>query len=603
MGKPLDLSKFKVARSGEKHTVLKHPEGHEITIFHNKLSKPVKEQLDKLPKYDEGGQVSPPTTIDKDKAKQVSDSFKKALGFASGTPEGTVGDYVEEKPIPVPASQLEANYSAENDAAQGTAPQGNEGQSWADQIGSEIPNVDPNAPIAPEGGISDPSHAHLAEAVKNLSSKFVSAPSQGMMPEAPKAMAPKQIMDPGTPQGGLVEQAQADVGLANQAENAAAQNIQQSQAKNAEIYGQKSEQLQQLHQKYEEIGNNLHQKYEDLAAQVSQGHIDPNQWWSSKSTGSKVLTAIGMLFAGAGAGASGHPEMVSKIIDDSINREIDAQKSNLNNKNTLLGKYMEMYNSLPQAEAAARLTLEASTEGLINQQAAKLNSQNAINMATIMSTQRRLNIYPQFDGLAKGQAMMGMYQNMGKGQPSSGESAYQQKLQDLSVLAPERYKIEEAKYLPGVGVAAKPVPEDVHKKLTVAKDLSEKLAALENFSRNNQGTIFDQKILNTGKAMAADASSALRLAQEQGVFKPSDQHFIESMIPKDPSAFFANYRTIPKYQTIRKLNDQSLNGYLKAYGVKPFEDQQSSQNQAAMAWLKTNPDHPKAAEVRKKLGI
>lgn len=657
----LDLSKFKKVRSGEKHTVLRHPSGHEITVFHSKLGPELKQSLDKLPMMAEGGEVeendsfapikkafqnafkkpeptptpgptreeqyqktrernanqfgsnyadggTPTPQPTQDPRQAAQDSMRKAFHFKSGGAP-IVGDEQQ-----VQASPLEAQYAAENSAAAdpqvSSDPRMSEGEQWAKDIGNEMSQ---EAPIAPE----DNSHAHLAEAVKNLSQKFIGVTPQPAAPQQDvqqpsqlgSEQAPQQVQDPGAPQGSFAQQAVKDVNVANQAENAAAGNIQQAQAQNAETYGHQSEQMQQLHHKYEEIGNHIHQKYEDLSDQVAKGHIDPNHWWSSKSTGSQILTAIGMMFAGAGGGASGHPEMAQQAINTAIDRDIDSQKHDLQNKNTLLGKYMEMYNSLPQAEAAARVTMQAATEGLINQHAAKLGSANAMNTATMANAQRRQQLLPQMEGLAKGQAMSNMYESMGKpsGPIGDAEAAHQKMLSDLAILNPERYKIEEAKYLPGIGVSSKPMPEKVVDEITARKDLSEKLAELENFSREHSGTTLDRKIVNQGAALARNVQDAYRRGNAQGVFKESEKNFVEKSISSDPTEYFAKIRTIPGYQTVRKMNDDTIGHYQKAYGVTPFSSsnrqQSGGQNQEAMDWLKANPNDPRAAAVKQKLGL
>lgn len=417
---------------------------------------------------------------------------------------------------------------------------------------------------------------------------------------APYDSGPNQVPDPGAPKGSLLSQAKQDVNLANRAETAAAGNTQTSQAQNSQIYGKEASGMQDINQKYQQIGNDIHQRYQALADQVASGQIDPNHWWDSKSTGSKIFTAIGMILTGAGSQAG-------QSIDDAINRDIDAQKSNLNNKQTLLGKYMDMYKSLPEAEAAARLTMHAATEGLINQQAAKLGSQNAINAATINNVQRRKDLVGSAESLAHSQAMMGMYGSMGKpSQGGSEEQQFQQKLNNEAVLAPERYKIDEAKYLPGIGVAAKPVPDAVVDKLNASHDLANKLAQLENFSRehSNLKDVATPSVQQTGHALANDVINSYRTATHQGVFKEADQDFLEKGFPMDPTVLFAQYRTLPSYRELRKLTNDSINVYHKAYGVKPFNGAgQGGQNQDAMNWLKANPNDPRAAAVKQKLGM
>lgn len=45
----IDLSKLKKIESGDKHTILEHPNGHSIKIAHHGLSKEMKKQLDEIP--------------------------------------------------------------------------------------------------------------------------------------------------------------------------------------------------------------------------------------------------------------------------------------------------------------------------------------------------------------------------------------------------------------------------------------------------------------------------------------------------------------------------------------------------------------------------
>ena len=348
----------------------------------------------------------------------------------------------------------------------------------------------------------------------------------------------------------------------------------------------------------------LHQNFEDTAKQVQQGAIDPNQWWNGtadnpRSTGSKILTAIGMLFGGAGIGVSGHPELASQAIDTAVNREIDSQKANLQNKQNLLSKYLEMYNNLPMAENAARLTMNAGIEGMINQHAAQLGSANAINTATMANAQRRTDLLPHLTGLAQGQVMQQMYQNMmptsgaqgaqGPQGPTSGaqgdqgpqnsggiggmspdEAQFKHQLQNMRILNPEVGKELESKYLPGVGIASRQVPETLVEQLAARKDLSDKLAQLENFADQNSGTIFNRAIVNQGTALAQSAQDAYRQANKQGVFREAEKEFVNSMLNKDPTAFFTGYRHVPGYIQLRKSNNDTLKQYYKAYGIQPF---------------------------------
>lgn len=56
--------------------------------------------------------------------------------------------------------------------------------------------------------------------------------------------------------------------------------------------------------------------------------IDPNRYWADASTGQKVLAGIGLLFGAMGAAHDGVNKSVG-IINQAIDRDIDAQKANL----------------------------------------------------------------------------------------------------------------------------------------------------------------------------------------------------------------------------------------------------------------------------------
>lgn len=610
MGK-LDLSKFKKVRSSEKHTVLRHPEGHEITIFHKALSKPVKAELDKL-EMAEGGTAGNPKLQqaykkpDKEQAleaKQRQEQMPAVQHFAKGGPvtdpdtvnaiRTSVGGKPTPSPTPPDNSTVEPKYDSNEDPKR--------------------KDVRASYGYA-NGGPVDMSHAHLSEAVKHLAQKFaggsmddngdpapveqqfnMTAPENLSVPLVAKASAPMESgggmnpTDPAVPEspispaptGTLYEQSQKNTEAANKAEMGAAQNTQAAQQQEANIYGKQAQSMADLGTKYEQSMDDMHSKFNSVASQVEKGHIDPNHWWSSKSTGSQVLTAIGMMFGGAVGGIGGHPEMASNAINAAIDRDIDAQKADLNNKHTLLGKYMDMYRSLPEAEAATRLTMNAAVEGKIKATAAKLGSQNAVLAAQQAIAGRRMGLTKDAQTLTQGQLMMDSMKGMNQPQHGGNEEdalkANIDRTRQMAAFNPalkERAQEIEDRYLPGIGVTRVAVPpsSSLRPKIASQRDLSNKLALLEQFAKEHGGmkSILDPVAREKGATMAANAQSALRVAQDQGVFKAADQKFIEGMIHGDPTAFLGQYRTIPKYQQIRKDNDDSLKSTYDSLGLKPF---------------------------------
>jgi hypothetical protein len=179
--------------------------------------------------------------------------------------------------------------------------------------------------------------------------------------------------------------------------------------------------------------------------------------------------------------------------------------------------------------------------------------------------------------------MIGMYNNLSNpnGQGSQGsdpESQYQNRMQNMRILNPDLGKDMENKYLPGVGVSRVPVPDKLREELTARSDLSDKLAKLELFSREHSGTVLDKATINEGTTLARNAQDAYRRANAQGVFREAEKDFVEKSINSDPTSFFAKYRTLPGYQTTRKLNNDTIKQFYHAYGIKPFNSPQGNSN-------------------------
>lgn len=69
--------------------------------------------------------------------------------------------------------------------------------------------------------------------------------------------------------------------------------------------------------------------YQSAADEVAKVNttIDPNKFWASKATGSRIFAALGAAMGAMGAALTGGPNYAQQIIDKAVNDDIDAQKS------------------------------------------------------------------------------------------------------------------------------------------------------------------------------------------------------------------------------------------------------------------------------------
>lgn len=206
----------------------------------------------------------------------------------------------------------------------------------------------------------------------------------------------------------LTQQAQAANNQENRAlKNIGAGNVAQN-ASEVQALDAQQKMLQDQAQREEQLGNKYHQDWDNVANQMNP-NIDPNHFWTSQSTPSKLVSAIGFMIAGAGMGLAGHPEAGRQAIDNAINRDIDAQKATYNNQGNILRAYTEHYNNQLAGENALRLQYGAQTENLIKRAAAQNGSSTAMDQANLLIAQNRQKLVGNMAELAKQQAMKSAY--------------------------------------------------------------------------------------------------------------------------------------------------------------------------------------------------
>lgn len=199
-----------------------------------------------------------------------------------------------------------------------------------------------DAPVAPSGvpaategvPIADPNVAQIpAPDDEELiaTSPQVAAPTlmpTGAAPAATPVAAPTATTTP------LLENAIKEKTAALGIEQKEMSKLAQTQQKVLELSLKDQEEYNKdVLQKSQNITTELNAAVQD----VKNGHIDPKAFWANKSTPGKISTVIGVLLSGLGAGASGQENMAMKVLNQEIDRDIDAQKSNMQNKNTLVG--------------------------------------------------------------------------------------------------------------------------------------------------------------------------------------------------------------------------------------------------------------------------
>lgn len=366
----LNLSRFKKTKVTPHYTILRHPSGHTFKIIHNSLTPEHKAEIDALDLHDhpakqlkpaptmmaDGGEAPP---LDPDEVKKFEQGFLgkgKAVGgevAPNSAPDGTtmnnLAGYCEGGDVKRMADggdTSEVNdsipYNPDSPLAKLTA--AIEGKTTGELAGTKLGSV-PN-PTSPGPNIlTDTTMPAQQDQVQELAP----APSQAAATEVQPTPAPMLSDNPASQAALTGDIGQITAGMGQEARAA------QAEAKNnVDVANTLQGSIDTLRTQHEESQQKVNALYDNIMGEVAGGKIDPNHFLSSRDTGTKIQNAIGMVLSGIGSGLTGQQNMAAQFINNSIDRDIAAQASNINNQKSLLGFLDSHLNNLNASTAMAK---------------------------------------------------------------------------------------------------------------------------------------------------------------------------------------------------------------------------------------------------------
>lgn len=340
-----------------------------------------------------------------------------------------------------------------------------------------------------------------------------------------------------------------------------------------------------------------------------------NDYWENKSTGDKVLAGIAIMLGGIGGQMQGDKSnRALDIINKAIEVDLDTQKNNIANqlnlaemseKGIAAAKAQQdylvnnvnlvkeaAYGNIAEKYAAAAAKRGVSEQGLVSdisyqallkkQNEAKMEYEKGLRRTIDSSTQRQVteSLDPmasekptEGQGKARGYAsrMVGAVKNYDKigGISPTGADAIRKHMIESYIESKDATGALKWVLKPG----AKPLPSGLSENDRLA------WGALEDFSRAN-------------------------LRKESGAVIGRDE-FMDELNQIMPSA-----GDTPKtIQAKRKLMSQKLAATAQEVGrakvnipSEPKGPQLSDEDKAALNWANTNPNDPRAAEIKRSLG-
>lgn len=304
-----------------------------------------------------------------------------------------------------------------------------------------------------------------------------------------------------------------------------------------------------------------------LKTDIATQKIDPTRVWSNMSTGNRVMAAISIFLGGVAGGMQGTDNKALGIINNAIDKDIDAQKAELGKKQNLLSINLQKYRNIQDAAAATKAQLMAVTQAQVAATAAKAGSQQALTAAKMFQGQTELEMGKLKMQLAASQMTQAKL-NDPRGLSPQEAMKMDDKIKSQLVQLPngnyyQAFNEQGAESIKKLQTALFPIKSLVKQ----ANEFMDKGGTLPLSQRNAQAQRLEKSIL-----------VELKNLYVLGALSEGDRDIIDPLVPSLGDFFQAKSRDA--LQTINQQVDNKLNAVYSANipGLNPMGRQSREQS-------------------------
>lgn len=583
----LNLKAFKKIDSNDKHTILQSEKGHMIKIAHGGLTKEFKKHLDDLPLHRAKGGMSGPS------------NKSKATPQAAYTPPKEAKNAYTEPDNQGASGMKDVVLAAMERKAPPFGPLGSPQYHSPPCINPSCKSFGRPHPNCRCYGGKMGMYGGYAEGGKVETFCSINRPHE----ESCEYYKPKMLSDGGSP----VEDAPGEPLSYDQAQAENQQVPQEPQMPEASSPVE-SAQVAQPQQPTEEIAQVKKVTPQDVAGEttrallteaknmgndINNGHVQPKTYhdlFADKSLLGKVGSIFSVLVGGMGSGLTHQPNAALQMMDNEINRDLDAQKTNVQNKQNYiklagdqLSKMsevtgMNLNNDLNRRNlawsAASRAALHKFTDTVMKLPEGSPQRQQGLMALSIMAQgidKKEADIFSQ-SGIAQAQAEMAGAGNAGAPNTTFMKSG---------MMGPAFQKLGEEteqktlKNVPGIDpkeLASRPIPEQKRQQIEDMGTLEKKANQLISYAKIHEGT-WDPDTRGRAQQMAEELvsfySNSLGTSMTEGT-----RHWLDEQIAKkNPTSVIAQalYGSQARLKEIRDSNNMRRTNVLNGLGFHPQE--------------------------------
>lgn len=377
------------------------------------------------------------------------------------------------------------------------------------------------------------------------------------------------MQDPGSMiQSGLNQRISA------QSQLGSAQSQQAIDTQKALIDRQKAQQsaLAQYQGSYNELSKEL----QDHMADIQNHYIDPDQYWKGDKDGngghSKIMAGIGMILGGFNP--SSKPNGATEFLKYQMDRNMDAQKQNLNAKQNLLTANLRQFGNLKDATDMTHLMQNDITQNYLQQAAAKAQSPIAKANAMNVIGQLKMDAAPVLQQFAMRRAMM----NLGSNGDTNGA---EQMLNYMDMTNPEVAKSYRERFDKTFGFADRPLSQADREKLDGFRQTNTAIKDLQDFVGKNTTLVPGTPAYNTGVLKAKELQQVIRHSQFGGIYREGEQPLLDTYLNSNPAGALKMLKTNPQLKELLNANMRQYQTY--ATGIFPSASRRLQQQQGPEA--------------------
>lgn len=344
---------------------------------------------------------------------------------------------------------------------------------------------------------------------------------------------------------------------------------------------------------------------------VNAGHIHPktlgdlfhkNEDGTERSTLGKIGTLFALMVGGAGAGLSHQPNAILEMMNKEIERDLEAQKTSVLNKQNFYKLNLEHQMNQAQISNLQKEGLltdaQAKAATVDTQTKAYALARTQMNTAALHKMVSQVNKLPlgspQRVAAEKQLAFMSQaiqsenfniidravassaLANVAFSPSGGNESGFQNQQGTLRMIGKgDIAESNESKHFPGLGQSSIPLTSNDRDQVTSGINFQQKMQRFIDWTKKHSGDL-NPKDKAEGQAMAADLQGAYRMATHGGVYKEGEQGFISHIISSNPTAFFNEFRVLPKLEAIKKETGAGFDTFLKSKGFQGYKSEKGS---------------------------